>query len=218
MTTTPHKAATQRPERTRVDKFSSRRTMLAQSALATLAERGFAHTGLREIAQHSTLSHGALHYYFSDKDDLIAEAVWSFKSACARRYDEIVTTATSEAELRTRIADTMATTLRDEAPLHRLWYDLRNQALFERGFSDTIVRIDELLQNMVWAIVQRQAELTGGEPTLEPGLAYALVDGLFQNELIRFLRGDAGAVERLRRNCAALLSGVVALPAQASIG
>lgn len=196
----------QRAERARVDKFSLRRTMLAQSALTTLAERGFAGTGLREIAQHSTLSHGSLHYYFADKDDLIAEAVWGFKSTCARRYDEVVATATTGAELLTRVADIMSGTLRNEASLHRLWYDLRNQALFERGFSDTIARIDDLLQTMVWSIVRRYGELEGRSPRFDAGAAYALIDGLFQNELIRFLRGDLDAPERLRHECAALLS------------
>ncbi len=204
MTTT-----TERATRSQEDKFSARRTMLAQSALAALAERGFASTGLRDIAHHSSRSHGSLHYYFDDKDDLIAEAVWSFKSACARRYDEIVATAVDGADLLARVADTMATTLSDEAALHRLWYDLRTQALFGRGFEATIVRIDDLLQQMVWSIVQRYGELQGASPRFDARLSYALVDGLFQNELIRFLRGDSAAPERLRRECAALLSRTI---------
>ena len=204
MTTT-----TERATRSQEDKFSARRRMLAQSALAALAERGFASTGLRDIAHHSSLSHGSLHYYFDDKDDLIAEAVWAFKSTCARRYDEIVATATDAAELRSRVAETMATTLREEARLHRLWYDLRTQALFGTGFQDTIVRIDDLLQAMVWSIVRRHGELEGSPPRFDAALSYALVDGLFQNELIRFLRGDAGAPERLRHECAALISRTV---------
>lgn len=204
MTTTAERAA-----RARVDKFAVRRRMLAESALAAIAERGFANTGLRDIAQHSSVSHGSLHYYFRDKDDLVGESVWIFKSECARRYDDIVATSTDGAELVARVADTMVATLRDEAVLHRLWYDLRNQSLFEEGFRDTIVRIDALLQQMVWAIVVRYAELIGREPAIEPGFAYALVDGLFQNELIRFLRGDLEALERLRCDSVRLLSNVV---------
>ena len=38
--------------------------------------------------------------------------------------------------------------------MHRLWYDLRNQALFEDGFRDTIIAIDGLLADMVWAVVR----------------------------------------------------------------
>ena len=134
--------------------------------------------------------------------------MWNYKSECARRYDDIVATATDGEELVTRVADELARTLRDDASLHRLWYDLRNQALFEEGFRDTIIKIDDLLQEMVWAIVQRYAELVGGEPILEPALAYALVDGIFQHELIRFLRGDPEAIDRLRRDCAGLFSSI----------
>ncbi|MFT4215746.1 MAG: TetR/AcrR family transcriptional regulator [Micropruina sp.] len=204
MTMTANRAA-----RAQVDKFSARRAMLADSALEALAEHGFARTGLREIAQHSSLSHGSLHYYFDDKDDLVAEAVWAFKSTCARRYDHIVATATDGAELIAGVADTMVATLREDATPHRLWYDLRTQALFGRGFGDTIVRIDDLLQQMVWSIVQRYAELVGKPPLVTPEFAYAVTDGLFQNELIRFLRGDEAAADRLRQGIAALFSALV---------
>lgn len=196
----------ERAGRARVDKFGARRRMLAESALTTIAERGFAHTGLREIAQNSDLSHGALHYYFEGKDDLVAEAVWNYKSECARRYDDVVASATTGEELIAGVADEMASTLRDEASLHRLWYDLRNQSLFDAGFRDTIVEIDRLLEEMVWAIVKRYSELVGRPPVFDSGLGYALVDGLFQNELIRFLRGDTEAVDRIRRDIAALLA------------
>lgn len=202
-------SVTERAARARVDKFSLRRRMLAESALVVIAERGFANTGLRDIAQQSELSHGALHYYFEDKNDLVAEAVWIYKSECARRYDEIVATSTDGAELMTRVAAAMSDTLRDDASMHRLWYDLRNQSLFDDGFRETILKIDDLLQQMVWAIVERYGELVGRVPSIEPGYAYALVDGLFQHELMRFLRGDPGAVDRLRRDCATLLAAVV---------
>jgi len=42
-----------RIERARVDKFSARRIELAEAALETLAELGYARTSLREIAQKS---------------------------------------------------------------------------------------------------------------------------------------------------------------------
>jgi AcrR family transcriptional regulator len=199
-----------RAERARADKFGERRRMLAESALAAIAEGGYAQTGLRDIAQHSGLSHGSLHYYFDDKDDLVALAVWNYKSACARRYDPIVETAADGAEFVERLGTEMARTMTEEAPLHRLWYDLRNQALFRAGFSDTILDIDRLLEEMVWAIVSRFAELRGGEPAVTPEIAYALFDGLFQNALIRFLRGDLDAGDRLRAEAGMLLEKTIA--------
>ena len=58
-------------ERRRVDKFEARRAELADAALATLGELGYARTSLREIAQKTEFSHGVLHYYFRDKNELI---------------------------------------------------------------------------------------------------------------------------------------------------
>src|SRR5580658_1911138 len=58
----------ERISRRQVDKFGERRAQLADAALQTLAELGYARTSLREIAQNSQFSHGVLHYYFSDKE------------------------------------------------------------------------------------------------------------------------------------------------------
>ena len=60
-----------RANRPSVDKFAERRVELAEAALQTLSELGYARTSLREIAQNSVFSHGVLHYYFKDKADLI---------------------------------------------------------------------------------------------------------------------------------------------------
>lgn len=189
-----------------VDKVGIRRRELAEAALSAIAERGYANTGMRDIAQWSSLSHGSLHYYFSDKDDLVALAVWNYKAECARRYDPIVETAATGAELTERFGIAMAETLRDEASLHRLWYDLRNQALFTEGFRETIVAIDALLESMVWMVLSRFAELEDRAIIVTPTLAYSLFDGLFQNALIRFLRGDLDAVDRLPREVVALMA------------
>ena len=136
----------------------------ADAALAAISERGYANTGLREIAEHSPLSHGSLHYYFEGKDDLVAQAVWQYKSECARHYDTILETAVTADELSARVAAAMRQTLVDEASLHRLWYDLRNQALFDTGFGDTIVRIDALLD--LWPFAEAFQQLYLGPALL----------------------------------------------------
>jgi AcrR family transcriptional regulator len=201
--------STERAERAGANKFAARRRELADSALAAIAENGFARTGLRDISARTDLSTGILHYYFDGKDDLIAQAIWQYKSECARRYDPIVETATTPHELISRFGVEMSATLRDESDRHRLWYDLRNQALFEDGFRDTIVAIDDLLADMVWAVVERHAQLSGGSPTIDRETAYALFDGLFLNCLIGYLRGDLDALEQIRTRSANLLAASV---------
>src|ERR1700733_3919604 len=113
------------------DKFAERRSELAQAALHTLAELGYARTSLREIAQNSEFSHGVLHYYFSDKVDLITHCVRHYKARCVTRYDGIVATAKTPEELKTGFGTLLAETMIEEPTMHRLWYDLRAQSMFE---------------------------------------------------------------------------------------
>jgi len=200
---------TTRAAKSGTDKFAARRRQLAEVALHAIADGGFANTGLRDVAARTDLSHGLLHYYFDSKDDLISQAIWAYKSECARRYDPIIETAQSSDELAVRFGAEMAATLRDESNLHRLWYDLRNQALFEDGFRSTIVDIDALLQDMVWAVVERYATLSGRSPMIDPVDAYALFDGLFLNCLIAYLRGDLSALDRVNASSIRLLSAAV---------
>ena len=162
----------ERIARRQVDKFGERRDQLAAAALQTLAEQGYANTSLRDIAQHSDFSHGVLHYYFADKFELITYCVQRYKAECVKRYDSIVATATTADELRTGFGSAMAATLREDAALHRLWYDLRNQSLFEEKFRADVVEIDQSLERMIWRIVSKYAELAEKPPLVGPALAY----------------------------------------------
>jgi AcrR family transcriptional regulator len=202
----------------KLDKFAERRSQLANVALETLAELGYARTSLREIAQHSEFSHGVLHYYFSDKIELITCCVRQYKAECVRRYDGIVATAASPAELKADFGAVMAGTLRDEAKMHRLWYDLRNQSMFDSAYRADIDEIDQSLERMIWRIVSRFAELSGTQVIVSPSMAYALYDGLFQQALGRHLTGDPDAASRLAQDVAHLLDSLVPArwPAKAS--
>ena len=191
------KPATKVP-RARVDKFEERRAELGEAALTTLAALGYARTSLREIAQNSEFSHGVLHYYFSDKTDLIVCSVKQYKARCVTRYDHAVETATTYDELMNGFLQSLADTLRDEGHMHRLWYDLRSQALFEEAFRADVVEIDQSLEDMIARITTRFAELSGQASGMPPSAAYALFDGLFQQALLRHLSGDATAIETMQ--------------------
>ena len=198
-----------RISRRQADKFAERRSQLAASALLTLSELGYARTSLREIAQNSEFSHGVLHYYFRDKVDLITFCVRQYKAECVARYDQIVTVSTTAAELRDRFGTGMASTLRADASMHRLWYDLRNQSLFEESFRDDVLDIDQSLERMIWRIVSTYAELAQLPLAVPSRLAYALFDGVFQQALLGHLHGDTGAADELAVNAARVLDGFV---------
>jgi AcrR family transcriptional regulator len=199
-----------RISRSQVDKFAERRAQLADSALQTLAELGYARTSLREIAQNSEFSHGVLHYYFADKVDLLTHCVRQFEEACVTRYDEIVARATTAAELKRDFAAAMAGTLRADARMHRLWYDLRNQSLFEESFRADVLEIDRRREEMIMHVITRYAELAEARTALSTSVTYAMFDGLFQQMLLRHLAGDESAAADLEAAVPDLVEGVVA--------
>ena len=192
-------------QRRQVDKFSAKRAELAEAALLTLAELGYARTSLREIAQNSSYSHGVLHYYFADKADLITECVRQYKAECVQRYDQIVADSRTAAQLRVGFTRGLAATMVDDAPLHRLWYDMRSQSMFEPAFRADVLAIEASLEAMIWRIVSRYAELSRIDLQVSPGYAYGVFDGLFQHALLKHLNGDVGAGKRLRRQVGQVL-------------
>jgi AcrR family transcriptional regulator len=197
--------------RRQVDKFAERRDQLAAAALLTLAEQGYANTSLRDIAQRSEFSHGVLHYYFADKFELIMYCVRRYKAECVKRYDSIVVTAADPDELRRGFAAAMAGTLVEDATLHRLWYDLRNQSLFDEKFQTDVTEIDQSLQRMIWRVVTTYAALSKVPLAVSPELAYALFDGVFQHALRRQVGGDAAAAGWLDENVRQVLPTLLLL-------
>ena len=196
--------------RRQVDKFAERRDQLAAAALRTLAEQGYANTSLRDIAQNSEFSHGVLHYYFADKFELIMYCVRRYKAECVTRYDSIVATAVEAGQLRRGFGAAMAATLVEDAALHRLWYDLRNQSLFDEKFRADVTEIDQSLERMIWRIVSKFAELSEAPLAVAPGLAYAQFDGVFQHALLRHIGGDGTAATELAENVAQILPTLLA--------
>ncbi|MFX0580791.1 TetR/AcrR family transcriptional regulator [Nocardia nepalensis] len=195
--------------RRQVDKFGERRAQLAAAALHTLAELGYARTSLREIAQKSEFTHGVLHYYFNDKVELITHAVRQYEQVCVTRYDDIVAAATTAEQLRRDFGAAMAATLDADAPLHRLWYDLRNQSLFEESFRDDVLEIDGHRAEMIRNVVDRFAELSGRPLLVPSAAAYAIFDGLFQQALLHKLAGHSDAADGLATEAARLLDVVI---------
>ncbi|WP_432880211.1 TetR/AcrR family transcriptional regulator [Kribbella sp. CA-245084] len=193
-----------------IDKIERRRVALAESALKTLGELGYARTSLREIANNSEFTHGVVHYYFRDKIDLISYCVRYYKTKCARRYDEVVETATSGEELVTGFLAKMTQTLVDETPMHKLWYDLRAQSMFEEQLRPDVEAIDKLLEEMIWRILGRYADLTATTPTVDAPTAYALIDGLFEQAVVGYAANPDKTPDRLTDRLLQVLPKLVA--------
>jgi TetR/AcrR family transcriptional regulator, transcriptional repressor of bet genes len=190
-------AGTKEARRAPADKYDERRNQLAESALQTLGELGYARTSLREIANNSEFSHGVVHYYFSDKLELIIYCVRYYKARCVTRYDAVVDESTTPAELLDAFAAKLVETVQEEAAMHRLWYDLRTQSMFEENLREAVLMIDQTLEDMIWRVVSKYAELSGRSTSMTPAAAYGVLDGLFQQALLGHLTGSAEAVDAM---------------------
>ncbi|WP_420113498.1 TetR/AcrR family transcriptional regulator [Pseudactinotalea sp.] len=194
------------------DKVSARRDELAAAALRTLAERGYANTSLREIAQNSEFSHGVLHYYFADKTELITHCVTLYKRRCVRRYDDVGSGASGPDDLVERFLAALLVTMHEDAHEQRLWYDLRVQSLVDSSFRGEVAEIDTALRTMVWRILLRYAELAQRALLVDADTAYALFDGVFSHAVQRHLAGaddvDAALRQQVRRLMPRLLDGM----------
>jgi len=198
-------AGTKEARRPPADKYDERRNQLAESALRTLGELGYARTSLREIAANSEFSHGVVHYYFADKLELIVYCVRYYKARCVTRYDGVVAEATTAEGLLDSFAAKLVETVQDESPMHCLWYDLRTQSMFEESLREAVTLIDKTLEEMIWRVVSRYSELAGRPPAMTPAAAYGVLDGLFQQALLGHVAGDTTALPTLVEQVHALM-------------
>lgn len=176
---------------------ADRRAALAQAALEVLSESGYARTGLRDIAQRSSYSHGVLHYYFTDKSALILEAIRLFKTTCISRYDDALAGATTPDGVLAALGERLTHSLEVDGRAHRLWYDVRTQGWLGAVDGAELAAIDALLEAMVLRFLDAYARLAGVRLQVEGTTAYALVDGLFQRALQEHFRGDPYAARTL---------------------
>jgi AcrR family transcriptional regulator len=180
-----------------VTRTGDRRLLLAQSALEVLSELGYAQTGVRDIAQRSSYSHGVLHYYFKDKSALILEAVRLFKTGCVARYDEALAGVLTAEDVLAVFAERLTDSVLTDGHLHRLWYDVRAQGYFGTVDPDELAELDAMLEAMVLRYLDAYARLAGVQLRVDATTAYGLVDGLFQRALQEHFRGDPYAAQSL---------------------
>ncbi|MCW2857999.1 MAG: TetR family transcriptional regulator [Marmoricola sp.] len=176
----------------------ARLEQLAESALATLGKLGYARASLHEIADNAEFSDADVHSYFDDKIDLVVYCVKYYKAKCVHRYDGVVEGATTPQELIEGFAAKLGETIREDAPMHRLWYDLRSQSMFEPRLREVVTMIDRTLEEMVWRVVDRYAELVG-KPLIaaNSSAVYGMLDGLFQQTLLIYADGGEPMIEAL---------------------
>jgi hypothetical protein len=84
--------------------------------------------------------------------------------------------------------------------------------MFEESLREAVLQIDQTLEDMVWRVVSRYAELAGADPALPPNVAYGLLDGLFQQALLGYICGKEGVTDGIRDQVRGLMPMLLAEP------
>ena len=157
-------------------KRDEKKAMIAGSALRALQELGYANTSLRDIAAQSDMSLGMLHYYFEDKMQLIIYCVSAYKSGFTSRVRAALDGVIGRDAVIAAFSKALALAIVEDAASHRLWYDIRAQAMFDPAFRPVVAEIESTLIEVV-----HLAGRAAGRPADHIGdLDYAMIDGAFR--------------------------------------
>lgn len=157
-------------------KRDEKKRQIARSAIEALKELGYANTSLRDIAEKSDMSLGMLHYYFEDRSDLIIYCVTIYKEEFVRNISDALVKAEGRDGVIEEFSRSLVTSIIDDEMTHRLWYDIRTQAMFDETFRPVVSEIESKLIGIVKAAFLK----AGHEVPADIELSYALLDGVFR--------------------------------------
>ncbi|GGA07227.1 TetR/AcrR family transcriptional regulator [Neptunicoccus cionae] len=181
-----------------------KKDQLADYGITTLKRLGYARTSLRDIAEASGVAVGTLHYYFEDRTDLISYCVRRYKADFITDMNSILFADVDVDKLVDHFIRGLALSIRQEAETHRLWYDIRSQAMFDPVFKKVVDSIESDLTKLVADLLKRlNIPVEQAEPL------YLVLDATFRFHLQKYLCGDHNAPEKFEKQTVALLSKLV---------
>jgi len=191
--------------RARADRKSAKRNekkrKIAESAIGALKDLGYANTSLRDIAANSEMSLGMLHYYFDDRSELIIYCVQIYKEEFVGQMLDALANASGRAEVIEAFSEALVVSIVDDKMTHKLWYDIRTQAMFDDTFRPVVAEIEASLIDIVRTTLRK----AGHESPADVELQYALLDGVF-----RFLmQGQIGDTPMTRDDLKTILKSLI---------
>lgn len=164
--------------RRRSTEVSSRRTEILAAAAELFAEKGFAGTTVRDIADSVGILSGSLYHHFTAKEDMVEEIFTAYFDELTSRWDEILAgpediSTKFEMMLAAALANVDSHTAAARLFTHE-WLSLRHLGDFEARWD----KIEKM-----WLKVIRQAVDEGRfrsdiEPTLLFSMAMDIIRGL----------------------------------------
>lgn len=189
-------------------KAKAKRSFLIEQATLCLAQKGYAHVSLRDIAKASGVSLGILHYYFASKEDLLLAVIEGYKDSFIQELETAVVNAPPQRWLE-QLLEVLHHSLTEKKALHRLWYDLQVQAMYVPAFRHHVNEIRARLHDLIARIVRQLFPPATHSMSMSVdgavSLIYAQVDGLFLQSMLEEATTPENAWSRFEQTLPQLL-------------
>lgn len=134
-----------------------RRLQIVRAAREVLAARGYAHTSLKQIAEHASIAPGLLTYYYPSKQDLMLDVVAELEEDFTRSWREAIDPAARPLERVRTAFDRAITTWSAQPTLFQIFFDLSTLASEDAAVKARIQNVfrriraaaNEEMQNVV---------------------------------------------------------------------
>ncbi len=198
-------------------KAEAKRAFLIEQATLCLAQHGYAHVSLRDIAKASGVSLGILHYYFASKEDLLLAVISGYKDSFIQELETALAAEPLEGWL-DRLLEVLHGSLTEKKDIHRLWYDLQVQAMYVPAFREQVnllrTRMHELIARMLERLVRQETHLLRIDLDEAVTIIYAQVDGLLFQAMLEEAPTAAIALTRFKQTISRLLNLIFTIPKQ----
>jgi AcrR family transcriptional regulator len=114
-----------------------------------LARKGMVATTISEIAHEAGVSRGLLHYYFKDKDDMVAQAFQASMETYKAGVMEIFKTAKSAAELARNLCQALRGILIHDPDFFRLIFERWGLARRGPRMAGELTEFHQMFRNMI---------------------------------------------------------------------
>lgn len=188
-----------------VRKHMNKKNALVDSASQSLARLGYSECNLRTIAADAGVSLGTIHYYFADKDELLKLCVVRIKEDFLTLIRNVLISAEGKGgDAANDLTDALVETIENSGETHRLWYDLRTQAMYSAAFRDEVRRLEKELAAMLGVFFE-----TEGATGLDGRLVYLQLDAIFRHWLVRAMTEGGDWKDAFKRDFLKVLNSAL---------
>ena len=169
---------------------TERRGQIVSALYDCLAETGYDNISVKKLAERAGLSHGAIHYYFKDKDEIVGALVLSIVETYEAQLDKLMSEIPSGRPAIKMLMDHFLDDFIFDARLNKVFINLMQMSFDRARIREYMRRYLDLYRGNVLKVLE-YSDIPEAEARLLAHALTALIDGLGMHWII-----DQGSMDR----------------------